>query len=238
MLALLLPLLLGQVPGAQDDRALCTKVWPEQQTPSKADTLRCRDWWLTVHYGPRGEKEEGMSEAEADEQWLDLDPIPGTEEARSLPSSQLKRAEAHMKRACDKTCTLRDGRVMEAFRREADSRLGRADIEFMAVGLALKEVLAGRPVQGGDDLRHASRTSLRRVRNGVYARHGRPFTSVDLDEFFYTLPRSKEWRAADLPVLKKVPGYNDARLTEVDKQNLAYIQALEHAREQEHERPE
>lgn len=60
--------------------------------------------------------------------------------------------------------------------------------------------------------------TLRVYRNEVFARHGRPFTSADLQAAF----SATAWYTPD-------PEYTDARLTDADRACLAHIQALEQA---------
>ena len=57
---------------------------------------------------------------------------------------------------------------------------------------------------------------LRRVRNEIYARHGRPFQTDDMKAYFAAQP----WYKAD-------PAYTDDRLTANDKANAALIQSFE-----------
>lgn len=60
--------------------------------------------------------------------------------------------------------------------------------------------------------------TLRVLRNTVYARHGRPFTSPDLQALF-----------ARSPGYARDPGYTDARLTDSDRACIARIRAVEAA---------
>lgn len=61
-----------------------------------------------------------------------------------------------------------------------------------------------------------SRRDLRLLRNTIFARHGRPFKSEVLQEYF----GQKEWYAPD-------PDYTDKALTAVDQQNVALIVKVE-----------
>ncbi|MBP5450874.1 MAG: YARHG domain-containing protein [Treponema sp.] len=66
------------------------------------------------------------------------------------------------------------------------------------------------------DLENLDAAQLRLMRNAIYARHGRVFTSVDLQSLWecYT------W-------YKPNPDYNDSMLTKTDKKNLKLIQDME-----------
>jgi hypothetical protein len=61
-----------------------------------------------------------------------------------------------------------------------------------------------------------SANQLRILRNAVYARHGRPFDSKDLKDYF----TARSWYRADST-------YTDERLTPVDKRNLEILQKAE-----------
>ncbi len=66
------------------------------------------------------------------------------------------------------------------------------------------------------DIKDLTPAQLRLMRNAIYARHGRIFTSVDLQSLWecYT------W-------YKPNPDYNDSMLTKTDKKNLKLIQDME-----------
>lgn len=66
------------------------------------------------------------------------------------------------------------------------------------------------------DLTDMSKALLRRMRNAVYARHGRIFNSYDLQRFF----GYETW-------YKPNPNYSDDMLTEIDKYNIELIQKYE-----------
>src|SRR5215813_786290 len=61
-----------------------------------------------------------------------------------------------------------------------------------------------------------SRRDLRLLRNLIYARHGRPFKSALLQQYFGSL----EWYKED-------PSYTDARLAPLDKRNINVIRSVE-----------
>lgn len=78
-------------------------------------------------------------------------------------------------------------------------------------------------------LRNLSRRDLRILRNTIFARHGRPFTTESMKSYF----AQKAWYAED-------PKYSDARLTAVDRENIERIVREENGRggmltEAEHE---
>ena len=57
---------------------------------------------------------------------------------------------------------------------------------------------------------------LRRLRNEVYARHGRPFKDTDLREYFTSFP----WYKPD-------PAFSEASLSPIEKSNVGVIRRLE-----------
>lgn len=65
-------------------------------------------------------------------------------------------------------------------------------------------------------LKDLSRRDLRILRNMIYARHGRPFKSPILRDYFERM----DWYKAD-------EQYTDARLTAVDKRNIKIVQSVE-----------
>ncbi len=69
------------------------------------------------------------------------------------------------------------------------------------------------------DLTGKSKEDLRLMRNEIYARHGKTFQSADLQKYF----SGKCWYKAD-------PGYSDAMLTLVDRDNIRIIQEAEKGR--------
>jgi len=67
-----------------------------------------------------------------------------------------------------------------------------------------------------EQLSDFSRRDLRLVRNLIYARHGRPFKSALLQQYFGSL----DWYKED-------PTYTDARLTPLDNRNIKIIRSVE-----------
>ena len=67
-----------------------------------------------------------------------------------------------------------------------------------------------------DQLADLSRRDLRLLRNMVYARRGRAFTSDVLQQYFGSL----DWYKSD-------PSYTDAKLTDVDRRNITLIRSVE-----------
>jgi hypothetical protein len=215
---LLLNLLaLAVVAGAPDVEADCTKRWLNEEAPSAQRTRACRDWWLTLPYG-KDFREESL---EYDPSW----PHP---RAEPFTAAQLERARRHVAGACKDTCTNRDERAMEYLSGELSIRLSLEDILGVSITGYLKQVLAGQKLAqqpGGPRLSLYSRHGLRKLRNAVFARHGRPFKDPDLQAFFYG-PAREDWVEAGLPKLTPDPRFSESRLTDVDKQNLAALDAV------------
>jgi hypothetical protein len=226
LLLLLLPLdpvLAADKGKAPDTATFCTTVWPEQASPSARETTTCRDWWLGVAYG-----------GEVDEDDLELDPPTGQPQTAEVPTTRLERAVAHVRKACGERCTVRDDRALEYLENEIRYRTSLTDpCHGIGISPYLKLVLEGRPIQGIQPSDSRPRLDIycplahRKLRNGVYARHGRIFKDPDLNALFYGASRPEGWTEAGLPLLKQNPKYTDDLLTEADKANIATLQALE-----------
>jgi hypothetical protein len=87
-----------------------------------------------------------------------------------------------------------------------------------AVGRAESKVVRGARLEESD-LDSLTREELRRLRNAVYARHGRTFDSQDLQRYF----EGRSW-------YKPRSDYNEASLTETDRSNIKLIQTIESRR--------
>lgn len=90
----------------------------------------------------------------------------------------------------------------------ATDSTGRAEAKVVR-GAALDE----------SDLMSLSREELRRLRNAVYARHGRTFDSAELQRYFDT----RSW-------YRPRSDYTEAALTETDRANIKLIQTVENSR--------
>lgn len=84
-----------------------------------------------------------------------------------------------------------------------------------AVGRAEAKVVRGTPLDESD-ITSLSREELRRLRNAVYARHGRTFDAAELQRYF----ESRSW-------YKPRYDYTEAELTETDRANIKLIQTVE-----------
>jgi hypothetical protein len=69
-----------------------------------------------------------------------------------------------------------------------------------------------------DDLKDLSRRDLRILRNTVFARHGRPFNTATMRDWFERMA----WYRVD-------PKYTDKRLTKVDLDNIKLIRSVENS---------
>jgi hypothetical protein len=87
-----------------------------------------------------------------------------------------------------------------------------------AVGRAEARVVRGAQLDESE-LTTLSREELRRLRNAVYARHGRTFDSADLQRYF----EGRSW-------YKPRSDYTEAELTESDHANIKLIQTVENSR--------
>lgn len=195
----------------------CGTAWATNRSPEPALTMRCMNEWLTVAYGG--------------EPVIDLDPVAGNERERGLTAAELRKMANHIRplcpsvggdpRACD--------RAIEYFERAAAVRFDLFDGTSMtSFEPVLAKVLRGEPIartdlQTADGYRLFSDVTLWRLRNAVFARHGRSFKHPDLQHFFHGDG------AVSTPLLPvgADASYSDDRLTATDKANLRVVQAIE-----------
>ena len=198
--------------------------------PSSKQTRRCARYWLRFAYGKN-----------LDIDALDFDPVPGIPASMKMTVSQLVRMKQHVQKVCGRVtpdddfgaCSFEKvpflKRAEELFWREIGERVGTMDSLVMeSMEPALDKVLAGQlltkeelfvPDEAGakPECRWGWVT-LWKLRNAVFARHGRPFLSKDLQNFFYS--QSKGKRAE----LKPVEDFKNEMLSATDKKNVAAIQ--------------
>jgi len=203
----------------------CHTEWPFAQDPPLELSRRCVAHWLVLSYGA------GWT---ADDLDLDaagcMDPNPG------IRVADARRMIRHLDKVCAAATTeagrLQCSRAREALgwfvRQKAGFDDSRSEVAVDAAPV-FAVVLAGSPLAPAM-LRTPegsySPAMLSKLRNAVYARHGKSFTSADLQGFFYGPDAADRWTGvARAP--KVDPAYGDHLLTAVDKANLAAIQAAE-----------
>lgn len=218
--------------GARPDadprwHAPCESSWLEEPEDNPKSAAICVDHWLIYIYGVGWTADD-----------LVLDPY-----ASSGPSSvsygDLKRTEAKLAQVCPWDSADRDPgyevprckRAREGLGKMLSERLGlrehRGEVPI-SFEQPLKALLEGKPLTE-EALAPAasggawSKATLRLFRNAPFARHGRPFQSADLTEFFYG-PLSAERFGR---TLKPDADYADSRLTEVDQANVRQIREAE-----------
>ncbi|HYO90264.1 MAG TPA: YARHG domain-containing protein [Pyrinomonadaceae bacterium] len=114
--------------------------------------------------------------------------------------------------------TANDGGTYNSANRANSNIANRNTSSTDSSGSAEAKVVRGAPLYESD-LAALSRDELRRLRNAVYARHGRTFDSVELQRYFETRP----W-------YRPRSDYNEASLTGTDLANIKLIQAVENTR--------
>ena len=126
-------------------------------------------------------------------------------------------------------------RAIAYFAMEADSHQNLMDPwRLEEIHSLLGKVLKGEPVSDADlepasaDGPGWSAVTLWRLRNAVFARHGRAFSNPDLQRFFYG--EYPPGLSKGLLPLKVDPGYSDAKLTAVDKGNIKLFKKHESKR--------
>lgn len=89
------------------------------------------------------------------------------------------------------------------------------------------EPLLGKVLRGerltAEALKPLAATSLTRLRNAAYARHGRPFKSAELRAFFYGARANKS--ATSLLPLTESAAFTDSMLDEADRANIKLVLA-------------
>lgn len=205
----------------------CESAWLEEAEDNPKLTAVCVDHWLIHVYGVGWHADD-----------LIFDPS-GSAGPQHLSYGDIKRAEAKLAEVCPWNSGVVDPgyevprckRAREGLGKMMTERLGleemtgRYPVPFRE---PLKTVLAGealtpemlRPESLGGSWGQAT---LRLFRNAAFARHGRPFSSADLTDFFYGPLSSERFGHT----LKPDPDYADSRLTDVDQANVARVREAE-----------
>lgn len=90
---------------------------------------------------------------------------------------------------------------------------------------ALEPIIAGKPLN--TDLNYAfDAFTLWKLRNAIFARHGKTFNHADLQAFFFDKREASNHLAVILP-LKPNPNFKISDLTTTDQENLKLIQTYE-----------
>jgi hypothetical protein len=205
----------------------CQTLWPFLQTAPRDLSLRCVDHWLVLSYGPRWTDDD-----------LDLDPVGCRDPDPRIGIGDVRRMMRHLQSACTASdpaiATTRCKRAVEALSWLLDEKTGfgdhYAELQITAAPV-FDALLAGRPLTREMLATAAGGYSpgmLRRLRNAVFARHGKPFANADLQDFFNGPAAAERWDGFAHPP-RLSPDYSDRRLTTIDQANLALIHAEERA---------
>lgn len=201
----------------------CEKEWPRAESPARARSLACVRHVLSLAYGTSWTADD-----------LDLDPPSGTAAALALSADTLTRMARHVRTLCPDGCHdvsahPEPTRAAEWLERELEARFSVTDHSMMrSIEPLLATILAGEALDpkaltdpnGGS----WSVLSVWKLRNAVFARHGRRFDNPDLHRFFYGPDGA---RAAGLPARPSNEPWSDARLTPIDKKNVALLKSTE-----------
>jgi YARHG domain-containing protein len=202
----------------------CHTSWPFTDNPSLELSRKCVSHWLMYMYGENWNEED-----------LTLDPFGCKNPNLQIRIEDAQRMIDHLEKVCkskdegDWPCK----RAKEGLGLLRDDRIGFHDsygeirVSFKPL---LETVLLGKPLTRkmlDNGMGGWADTTLRKVRNAVFARHGRLFKSKDLQEFFY----GPEWpdRWSGFPAKPKLQhsGYKDSLLTETDKANIKLLKEVE-----------
>lgn len=140
-------------------------------------------------------------------------------ESSSNVSSENRNAAQNRDSSRNSSSTSNDSaasRTDNSSNRSSSNEANRNGSANMSAGeRAEAKVVRGTPLDESD-LATLSREEMRRLRNAVYARHGRTFDSVDLQRYFDSRP----W-------YKPRYDYNESDLTQTDRANIQLIQTIE-----------
>lgn len=220
----------AQKAGDGELRVACERTWPAAKKATRQLTEKCAGYWLRVHGGFN----DGSDLNDAD-----LGPYVEHAAVTRFSSAQLRQMARHVEAARG---ALSEGLYANAHRFfDVAARCHFSTLDLTASGAfadhrtivaRLETVLDGKPLDP-TGLRDLSPMSLSKLRNAVYARHGRRFKSGDLNAFFYG-----EWKDGYKGVFadggrprflprKQDPAFADSALTAVDHQNVAVIKKIE-----------
>jgi hypothetical protein len=136
----------------------------------------------------------------------------GTQEDANSNSATQSNANANRKsddHSADSTTTADSNSTGRARRPDMTGEFSPAAARVEA------KILRGQSL-GAGDIAGLERAELRRLRNTVYARHGRIFERMELQQYFDGRP----W-------YKKRPDYTDNDLTPIDRDNINLVRAAE-----------
>lgn len=218
--------------------ATCLRQWSHQTTSSEAQTRACLDTWFRT-YGPGIIEPALLDRAEIS--------VFCTMELGAHSLAELDQVQKHAETHCNDpghqlpSCVLADN-LVEDCRRVQDGRydfVADAAISFRAsMEAPLRKLTAGGPLVLADlevdcgvcpldqGQQYLSKHQLVLLRNAIFARHGRSFTTPSIQEFFYGRDRKHRFAGMNLPD-RPDPGYEDARLTRTDRDNIRLLLGLE-----------
>jgi hypothetical protein len=199
----------------------CERAWPKATSPSRRRTEQCVQYWLFTY-------EYSLKDARAnldDSLSMDASGVGG----KGVRSRDMERMLRHVEKRYrnhdeDDWIAIRG---LEFFRKSATNNIDIEDINACRGDLSciLVDIFAGRSI-AKHDFEGLSLVSLWKLRNAVYARHGRKFKHPDLNRLFY---QGKK-RAGGLLPRKINPRFKDSLLTATDRASVRVIRKLERKR--------
>ncbi len=212
--------------AADSLKSTCEQVWPTTKNASVEMTEQCAHYWLRYGYGNHWCSED-----------LVYDAYGCSISSDQFTLRQIRQMQSHLQKDCPQStvcCGVCD-RAREVMTKCENKIIG---LEYdyaefqMSFAPVLKTILAGQQLQCSDLNIPDSigsgvmpKATLRILRNAVFARHGRPFKSTDLSNYFYGEDSAERFDGMNRPLQSK--NYSDARLTAADKANIACIQNAE-----------
>ena len=191
--------------------------------PSAETTKTCAQFWIKYGYGENW-----------DEDSLQYDPTGCSIQNGIYHLRDIRNMKQHLEKDCPKA--KRDvnicDRAIEIMNSCERHVLGLSYqyMEFTGnYASVLKKALSGEVITAselqipsylGDGV--IPDEQLRIIRNAIFARHGRPFTSSDLQDFFYGADAPERFKGMPIPPQNK-SNYSDDLLTENDRANIQTI---------------
>jgi len=198
----------------------CEQQWVRQQF-SLITTKACVGHWLKLVYDKDWTPE-----------YLDRDTAADLIGPSSLTVADLKKVRSRFKKLSRGDSASKIGRILEGVGTMLENSTGFRDVSLDGFAHdyapVMEKVLSGKRLVAAD-LKHPAAAqfraaTLRFLRNAVYARHGRSFKGMDLQQFFYGADAKYRFGSR---IPKKNLHFSAALLTTIDKSNVALLKKWE-----------
>lgn len=191
--------------------------------PTADTTKTCAQFWIRYGYGEQWNQDD-----------LEYDPIGCSIQNGMYHLSDIRNMKKHLEKDCPKAksgvniCD-RSIEIMNSCERHVlglSYQYGEFRVDYNPI---IKKALSGEIITTSDlqipsylGVGILPDAQLRIIRNAIFARHGRPFKSADLQDFFYGPDATERFKGMPIPPKGK-SNYSDDNLTENDKANIQTI---------------